>query len=87
MLVGDRMLTCSAALRLMGLMVSSRMTSLPLAVTRAVRDLFLCAYLRMVVVVDVIPKDLGSWSEGCPCHEESLTDSASAHRRASEMRQ
>ena len=40
----------------------------------------------MVVLVDGIAEDLGSWSEGCACHEEALKDSASAHRRASKMR-
>ena len=51
------------------------------AVTKCLADPLFLAYLKMVVEVDKVAEGIGSWSEGCPCHEAILAKISSPHKR------
>ena len=55
-------------------------------VTAVVRDPVFGAYLRMVLAADSIAEHVGSWGEGCACHEAALCDEPTEHRRQNKVR-
>ena len=51
------------------------------SVTSCLGDPMFPAYLAMVVEVDRVAEGLGSWAEGCPCHETTLSRIVSSSKR------
>ena len=50
-------------------------------VTRIVNDNLFFAYMNMVVLLDSAFASLGSWAEGCPCHEDLLLGETNSRQR------
>ena len=51
------------------------------SLTNVLRDPALPFLMQMVVAIDGLAVNLGSWAEGCACHEELLTSCKSDHHR------
>ena len=56
------------------------------AITRAVNNKFLMALVRMLLALDSMVEKLGSWSEGCSCHENVLLSERSDYKRQKKLR-
>ena len=51
------------------------------AVSKCLADQMFPAYLAMVVEIDRVAEGLGSWAEGCPCHEAATSKIVSSSKR------